>query len=689
MFITIPFVNAVLLMFAFMLSPGNAFAVTSPVQIATTAMPGVGTDPPNILLVALPIQNVGTATAENVKVTSINLVSSALIGPSVFPVSLGDLPADANVAVNAQFNHSALVPGSNYRMTVSGTYQTGGKTYGFTVNRNITMPKTSPGSFDLGSTTITSFPIVSPPNLPVPNTLPEDEDEGRNPPGPPVPIGKLQVVFPGAFSTSAMGDQPPPGLGGGAPTISFGKDTSFGRNGGTPVDPSGASGITANAANVVLTTGNTYASVSVDGGQTFTNLNPFCMFGYTNCDAAGNPTGAPLVDGNLCCDQVIQYVPAINRFVWLMQTWPSGWVNGVRTDAAKNPIPSGNNRLRIVVVSPDDVRSWATGGGSSWIVFDLTTGGLGLTGANDWMDYPDLSVGNNFLYVSVDKIVNNGGLLVARIPLSQLTAAGTINYNYTKPADIDGTAHGSHLVQNPGDSMFWAGHNAQNKLTILNMPEATNNFSRRDVDINSYSNADYSSNTPTPAPAGTNWLVGSTGFGLENVQGAVRVPFVGLCDPSQGCPPDELWFAWGAGKNAANSRPQPYVEVAHIDSQNFTLKSQMHIWNAGYAFAYPAFARNSNGEIGVAIAVGGGDREAHTSVGFMGDFKVWALSNSDSSITRYGDYLTIRKASPNEKLFSAVGYGITTALGFDPHYTLFGRFCDVNPNDSSCQIIIH
>jgi hypothetical protein len=115
----------------------------------------------------------------------------------------------------------------------------------------------------------------------------------------------------------------------------------------------------------------------------------------------------------------------------------------------------------------------------------------------------------------------------------------------------------------------------------------------------------------------------------------------------------------------------------------------MHIWNGSFAFAYPAFSRNSRGEIGVAIGVGGGDREAHTSVGFMGDFKVWALSNSDSSLTRYGDYLTIRRASPNEKLFSAVGYGITTALGFDPHYVLFGRFCDVNPNDPSCVIIIH
>lgn len=654
---------------------------TSPVEI-TSGLPGIGTDSPNLLLVALPIQNIGMTTAQKVKITSIKLDPAALIG-SVSPASLGDLIEGAVVTINAQFDRSSLTPGSEYPLSVTGEYEAGGTTHSFTLNSTVTAPSNaSSGEFIAKVSTSKSVFISNPKFYPVPADLIDNEEEGRNPEGAPVPIGKTQLLFPAAFSTKFMGEQLPPVNvpGAAVPTVSFGKDTPFGRNnGGTPVDPSGASGVGANAANVVLTTGNTYASVSVDGGQTFTNLNPFCMFGYISCDAAGNQIGSPLVDGNLCCDQVIHYAPSINRFIWLMQTWPTNWVNG-----GNRSNPSGNNRLRIVVVSPDDVRSWATGGASSWLVFDLTTAGLGLTGANDWLDYPDLSIGNNSLYVSVDKLGSgNGGLLVARIPLNQLSAAGTINYRYTNPSDINGRAHGSHLMQNPGDSIFWAGHNATNKLTVFNWPESSNNFAWRDVNINSYSNTDYSSNTPT----GTNWLAGASGFGLENVQGAVRVPLLGLCNPALGaCPPaDELWFAWGAGKNTANNRPQPYVEVVHIDSQSFALKEQMHIWNASYAFAYPAFARNARNEVGVAIGVGGGDREAHTSVGFMGDFTVWSLSTSDSSITRYGDYLTIRKASPNDTLFSAVGYGIKAATGFDPHYVLFGRFCDVNPKDAACN----
>jgi len=196
---------AAVLLFGVALFQSGTFAASSPVQIVTTGMPGVGTDTPNVLLVALPIQNIGTATAEDIKVTSVNLVSAPLLAPSAFPVFLGNLATNAILPVNAQFDRSALAPGNHYRMTVSGTYQAGGVVYGFSVSRNITLPSASPGSSTLGSTTITSVVITNPANLPVPVSLPEDEEEGRNPPGPPVPIGKEQVIDPGAFATGLTG----------------------------------------------------------------------------------------------------------------------------------------------------------------------------------------------------------------------------------------------------------------------------------------------------------------------------------------------------------------------------------------------------------------------------------------------------------------------------------------------------
>ena len=652
----------------------SAFAApASPVQIIT-GEPGVGTDTPNTLLIALPLRNVGTGTAQNLTVTSAVLVSAPRLGPA-FPLAFSAVPPDNGVVVNAQFDKSALVPRAKYRLTMTGTYQVASTTYGFSVNRNIQVPPASPGNGVLITGTTTST-FITPGRYPVPDTLPEpDENEGNNPLGILVPVGRQQTVFP--FTSPSSGEQPPGG-GNAAGGVLFGKNTPFGKNGGTPVDPSGATATTGNAANIVLSTGNTYASISTDGGATFTNVNPFCMFGYDTCDAAGNTVGAPLVDGDLCCDQVVQYVPGINRFVWLMQTWPTGNVRGANS---KTTTP-GNNRLRLVIVSPDDVRSWATGGGSSWLVLDLTSGLFNL-GTNGWMDYPDLSVGDNFLYVSVDRLGTGNGLIVARIALNQLTNAQTVTVEFTDPAN-GGNAHGSHITQNTGNALFWAGHNGTNKLTVFNLPENTNVYSWRDVDINSYQNstASYTSSTPT----GTNWLGGANpvppnkGFALEEVIGAVRVPEPrGLCSPSGPCPTpaDELWFAWGAGKDTTNNRAQPYVEVVHIDSGDFSVKQQMHIWNPNFAFAYPAFARNARGEVGVSLGAGGGDREAHTSVGFMGDFQVWALSSSDSSITRYGDYMNVRRSGTNENIFSAVGYGIVKSA-FDPHFAIFGRPCDID-----------
>ncbi len=660
---------------AALVPPSAALGATaSPVQIVT-GQPGVATDNPNVLQVALPLYSVGTATAQNITVTSATLLHSTLLTPNL-PIPLGSAAPDGGVIVNAVFDRSALVPKASYRMTVSGTYQVGATTYGFSVNRNVVVPPASPGSAVLGIGTTTSV-AIDPGHYPLPATLPQpEEQEGNNPIGVLVPASPPQRLFP--VTSVASGEQPGPGSAAGG--VLFGKNTPFGQNGGPPVDPSGATAQTGNAANIVLNTGNTYASISIDGGTTFTNVNPFCMFGFDTCDAAGNVTGSPLVDGDLCCDQVVQYIPSINRFVWLMQTWPTGNLRGTNP---KTTTP-GNNRLRLVVVTPENVRAWALGNASSWLVLDLTSGLFNL-GTNGWMDYPDLSVGDNFLYVSVDRLGTGNGLVVSRIALNQLTQAQTVTVQFTDPAN-GGNAHGSHITQNTGNGLYWAGHNGTKKLTVFDLPESTSNYSWRDVNINTYQNsaASYVSNTPT----GTNWLGGANpvppakGFALEEVIGAVRVPVSpGLCPLGQICPPpaDELWFAWGAGSDPSNSRPQPYVEVVHIDSGDYSVKQPMHIWNSAFAFAYPAFARNASGEVGVSLGVGGGDREAHTSVGFMGDFQVWSLSNSDASINRYGDYSNVRRAGLAGNIFSAVGWGIVKGV-FDPHFVFFGRPCNIDPS---------
>ena len=78
-----------------------------------------------------------------------------------------------------------------------------------------------------------------------------------------------------------------------------------------------------------MATANRYVSYSTDGGDTFTSLDPTTIFDNT-------------ADGGFCCDQIVQYAPSIDRFIWLMQ-FSTG------TD--------GKNRLRIAAASPETVVS--------------------------------------------------------------------------------------------------------------------------------------------------------------------------------------------------------------------------------------------------------------------------------------------------------------------------------------------
>jgi hypothetical protein len=63
---------------------------------------------------------------------------------------------------------------------------------------------------------------------------------------------------------------------------------------------------------VVFYAGNWYAALSTDGGNTFSFIDP---------NSFAQPNDPPGV--TFCCDQVVNYMPSIDTFVWLMQYGPS------------------------------------------------------------------------------------------------------------------------------------------------------------------------------------------------------------------------------------------------------------------------------------------------------------------------------------------------------------------------------
>lgn len=487
-----------------------------------------------------------------------------------------------------------------------------------------------------------------------------NEDLAWRPPGK-APRGKLApsvdpfsvAATPGARIASAV----------------FGINTSlqntvdFCRAGGCslPPDMSGA-----DSRQTVLATGNwkSFGAVSRDGGATFNLLDPTAIFPSGPTFTTSGRRRIQL-DSGMCCDQVVQYVPQINRFVWLMQF--GGACGGL----------CGTNKLRIAAATPAVVAR-----GGSWTYWDLTSATFGLPSSNPNMDYPDVAVGTNSLYVSVDDV--GAGLLVMRIPLSQIGSSSSINIGYTTPSD-SGSAYGGHLTQNVGDTGYWAGHVNNRTMRIFSMKDSEGVYRWRDVAINSWCDGVRSSSVP----GGTDWL--AFGFPGNAVLGST------LRSSRSG---NELWFAWGAAHAMAAGTPgtcgfpQSHIQIEVLRASNYQPINQVQVWNRSIAFAYPSFATNPGGDVAMSLSYGGGGNHAAHAVGFWGNFVVNTTTAGDTSVNRFGDYVTVRRSWPQTSAFSAEGYstriasatnncpssgifaaafGSNQSFCFDPHYVTFSR----------------
>jgi hypothetical protein len=413
-----------------------------------------------------------------------------------------------------------------------------------------------------------------------------------------------------------IGPQPPSAKGPAAPVL-FLQNNALGINGGLIAEPSGASG-----GGVVFVSANWFAAYSTDGGNTFTKLDPTTIF---PADAVG-----------FCCDQIVQYVPPIDRFIWLLQ----------------------GNGVRIASASPADI---INSGSTAWTYWNLTPDIFGQT----VFDYPDLSVGNNYLYMSWNADGENPGHQVARTSLAGLQAGGTIGIDYTNPSDSPMASY-AKLMQNTLDEIFWAGHNNNSNMRVFSLAEGSNTYFWRDIEISTFATFESISST---TPDGKDWLTMLRDDNVNFIIGATRVS-------------NQLWFAWTAGRDS--NFQQPHVEMVTLDrNNNFNVIQQVQIWNNDYAFAYPALATNPcTGEVGLSLMFGGNGNYENHVVGFWGDFIVYATTASNVGTMRSGDYVSIRQApvtDGNGTLFTAFGYGLNSVPPeIDIRYVLFGRpanFC--------------
>ena len=618
----------------------NTFVYASPAQsVLSLGVAGVATPQPDTLAVAAPLANLSSLPVTGVKIRHIQL-STATLRTSL-PLSVSTIRGHASEVVQADFDRESLVPGKEYELVMQGTYRTGGEgddkdrddktpARPFRVRTFVVLPPASPGSHNLGKTQVPAHKVEG---GKYPHQPPRMEVE-INLAAPPVPKTASVLGTPTPTSTETI--RAPEGD---PPAITFNANDSAGFTGAgigcsgdasaACAEPSGASGN-----GMIFVSANWNVVYSTDGGGTFKILDPTTIFPN---DAVG-----------FCCDQIIQYAPSIDRFLWLLQ----------------------GTGYRLAMASPAAIKS---SNGTAWTYWNLSPS---LFGKCTGPDYPDLSVGDNSLYISWDAGGGSGctaGFHVVRTSLAGLQAAGTITLEFTDPANAPlSTVWGEHLTQDTGDEIFWAGHNGNDKLTVYSIKEGSNTYFWRDVGISGWDN-----NAPTSTtPDGQDWLAknfngpGGNSFPRNGIIGAARSGNL-------------LWFGWTAGTD--NNFKQAHVEIVTLDrNNNFSKTQQVQVWNNSYAFAYPAFASNGcTGELGMSFEYGGNGNYENHVVGFWGDFVAYITTNSNVGTDRFADYVSIRRAPITRKdpgnLFTAFGFGVNkrtppqSGNTTDVRYVLFGR----------------
>jgi hypothetical protein len=381
---------------------------------------------------------------------------------------------------------------------------------------------------------------------------------------------------------------------------------------------------------VVFFTGNWYASVSVDGGQTFKFIDPNSMA------QPDDPQGV-----TFCCDQVVNYLPSIDTFVWLMQYGPN----------------TGGNIQRLAFAQTDDVKA------GKWRIFDVTTDMLGVPGY--FLDFPDLSVGTNYLYMTTNCFGPDPQTVGSAVVRISIDTIGQGNPSVEKFVSMELFAF--RVAQNCGQTAYFASHKDTSTLAVFSWDEDQA--------------APVSEEIPVARWIGTNGYISRTPDGRRWLDRAdPRITGATLAG-------NELWFCWAVDADS-NHRPKPFVQMARIKIPDMSLIENVNLFDPDSAICYGALSTNANGDIGVSYMIGGAVYPSHV-VGFMtGDRKSIMTGKGDRSPVPddqshydWGDFLTVCPVFPDRKLFAATGYSLLGNqdggnLDATPRLVLFGPTAD-------------
>jgi len=364
---------------------------------------------------------------------------------------------------------------------------------------------------------------------------------------------------------------------------------------------------------VVLYTGNWFAALSTDSGGTFRYINPYTAF--------PSPAGM-----RFCCDQVLQYIPSIDTFAWLLQYTEN---------------PQGENVLRLAFAKTADVVQ------RRWRIYDIRPAALGSPG--NMLDFPDMAVGATHLYITTNAFQGETwtASYVIRIPLAQLVSGQIVAQRVVSTQNF-----AFRVAQQCANVGLWASHVS---TTVLRVYSWAQSATFKDVTVPRWLRTGMSSQT-----GAFNWL----GRCDSRILGAALVG-------------GELWFTWGSGRGLGFQ--EPHTRIARVNAATQALVKSQALASATYAIQYATLAVNTSNEVGASYMFGGGPFLPSHAVGVLTGTPAHAVVKAGTHGPRrqqWGDYLAARRHHPDGTRFSASGYtlqGGDTETSVEPRYVVFTR----------------
>ena len=393
----------------------------------------------------------------------------------------------------------------------------------------------------------------------------------------------------------------------------------------------------ANSGHIVFGTGNWYAALSTDGGQTFSYLNPYTTF--------------PASFGGFCCDQIVVYDPSRDIFLWFLQYVSSG------------PAGSGQNIFRLAAARPQDAAA------GNWWYYDF------ISAINTEWDYPDMCLSNDYVWITTNRgpyagtFVNDAWMF--KMPLDPISAGAAFSYSFLDLGSVPLSNLSLRCTRGAWETMYFGSHNTLSQVRIFRWAEDSGTIFWDDVNLSA---AWFNPTHSCPGPDGRNWC------GFDD--GRIKAGWVSR---------DRIGFLWGSAQGGGFT--WPYVEAVRVRESDRAYLDRPYVWSSGIAYAYPAAAPNARGDVGVGLFYGSGSIHPSFAVGVDDDFSraagytppPWYLGYGVSGTTgpnvnRWGDYISVQPFAPTSLGWTAAGFTLQGTGGSGssvPRYVIFGRERDL------------